>query len=274
MNTKETIRNMMLENTGIALGDSGGAYGRHWQINNDNGINTDELSPIDFYLDEKNKTIHLEQTVNIYDFLTKHLDKSSTAETIEEILYKVCNQEDISVYSIWEIEALFNNDFLGQYVYDNYYDETTNDYTEDYFLEEIPYELSPSSYFKGYEWINTYNGEQFVSQTLQFMCFTDGYNDYVLLQIHGGCDVRGGYTKPRVFQIEDIDYFLMYMDCMETCCDCGLNDLFLQGYDEISDKNGDWLDDTDIYNQCYVDKEGNLRCRECNSIIMEYSPDF
>lgn len=274
MNTTETIRNMMLENTGIALGDSGGAYGRHWQRNNDNGINTDELSPIDFFLDEKNKEIHLEQTVNIYDFLTKHLDKSSTAETIEEILYEVCDQEDISVYSIWEIEELFNNDFLGQYVYDNYYDETTNDYTEDYYLEEIPYELSPSPYFKGYDWINTYNSEEFVSQTLQFMCFTDGLNDYVLLQIHGGCDVRGGYTKPRVFQIEDIDYFLMYMDSMETCCDCGLNDLSLKGYDEISNRDGDWLDDKDIYNQCYVDEEGNLRCRECNSIIMEYSPDF
>lgn len=274
MSTNKTIENMMLERTAHQLGDSGDVYGRNYQRNQENGIDKSTISPIDFYLDEENKTIHLEQTVNIYDFLTKHLDKSYTADKIEEILYTVMEEENIDIYSIWEIQDLFENNFLESYIYDNYFDETIDDYTEDYYLEEIPYELSPSPYFKGYDWINTCNGEEFVSQTLQFMCFTDGYNDYVLLQIHGGCDVRGGYTRPRVFQIEDIDYFLMYMDSMETCCDCGLNDLSLRGYDEISNRDGDWLDDKDIYNQCYVDKEGNLRCRECNSIIMEYSPDF
>ena len=274
MSTAEMIRNMMLENTGKALGDSGGVYGRHWQRNNENGINTDELSPIDFYLDEDNKEIHLSQTVNIYDFLTKHLDRSDRAINIENILYKVCNNEDISVYSIWEVEDLFKNDFLSNYVYDNYFDETIDDYTDDYYLEDIPSELSPSPYFRDFEWINTYNGDEYVSQTLQFMCFTDSYNDYVLLQIHGGCDVRGGYTAPRVFEINDIDYFLMYMDSVDTCCDCGLNDLSLRGYDEISNRDGDWLDDKDIYNQCYIDEENNLRCKECNSIIMEYSLDF
>lgn len=274
MSTSKTIENMMLERTAHQLGDSGDVYGRNYQRNQENGIDKSTISPIDFFLDEENKTIHLEQTVNIYDFLTKHLDKSYTADKIEEILYTVMEEENIDIYSIWEIQDLFENNFLESYIYDNYFDETIDDYTEDYYLEEIPYELSPSPYFKGYDWINTYNGEQFVSQTLQFMCFTDGLNDYVLLQIHGGCDVRGGYTAPRVFEINDIDYFLLYMDTTNIYCGCGNVSLQKSGYDEICNADGDWLDDKDIYELCYVDKDNNLRCKECNAIIMEYSPDF
>lgn len=274
MSTSNLIEQMMVENTGKALCDSGDVYGRNYERNQQNGINKSEISAIDFYLDEENKSIELDQTVNIYNFLTKHLERTFTAENIEEILYKVCEEQNISVFSIWEIQDLFKGDFLGGYVYDNYYDENTDDYTDDFYLGEIPYELSPSPYFRDFEWINTYNGEEYVSQTLQFMCFTDGLNDYVLLQIHGGCDVRGGYTAPRVFEINDIDYFLLYMDTTDIFCDCGEVNLQKKGYDEITNYDGDYLDGKDVYNLCYVDEDNNLRCRKCNSIIMEYSPDF
>lgn len=275
MSTSNLIEQMMLERTAHYLGDSGDIYGRNYERNQQNSINKAEISAIDFYLDEENKSIHLEQTVNIYDFLTKHLDRTFTAENIEKILYEVCEEQNISVFSIWEIQDLFKNYFLDEYVYDKYYDENTDDYTDDFYLSEIPYELSPSPYFKeDFKWINTYNGEEYVSQTLQFMCFTDGLNDYVLLQIHGGCDVRGGYTAPRVFEINDIDYFLLYMDTTDIYCGCGNVSLQKSGYDEICNADGDWLDDKDIYELCYVDKDNNLRCKECNAIIMEYSPDF
>jgi hypothetical protein len=61
--------------------------------------------------------------------------------------------------------------------------------------------------------VNTYNGEDLLSQTLQYHYFTIGetdrggrgsYEQYVVLQVHGGADVRGGYTRPRVFSV-DID---------------------------------------------------------------------
>ena len=29
------------------------------------------------------------------------------------------------------------------------------------------------------------------------------YNQYIALQIHGGCDVRGGYTRPRIFALTE-----------------------------------------------------------------------
>jgi hypothetical protein len=51
---------------------------------------------------------------------------------------------------------------------------------------------------------NTYNGEDALAQVLQGVTYADEDAVYVLLQIHGGCDVRGGYTRPRVFRV-DVD---------------------------------------------------------------------
>ena len=60
--------------------------------------------------------------------------------------------------------------------------------------------------------INTYNGECNLDQTLQYLVLTIKevpdvyvenfgleYDTLVLLQIHNGADVRGGYTPPRIF---------------------------------------------------------------------------
>ena len=74
---------------------------------------------------------------------------------------------------------------------------------------------------------NTYNGEDLLSQVLQYhyATITEGPDceqaetetiqsllaseidgrAFVLLAIHGGCDVRGGYTRPRFFWITDDD---------------------------------------------------------------------
>lgn len=53
--------------------------------------------------------------------------------------------------------------------------------------------------------MNTYNGEDLLSQTLQYTYFECDGTPYVLLQVHGGCDVRGGYTAPRAFRLTDSD---------------------------------------------------------------------
>lgn len=56
---------------------------------------------------------------------------------------------------------------------------------------------------------NTYNEEENLSQVLQVACFSRSDEMgipavYVLLQIHQGCDVRGGYTQARCFRLEGI----------------------------------------------------------------------
>jgi len=56
--------------------------------------------------------------------------------------------------------------------------------------------------------VNTYNHESWLDSVLQYVVFSWEGDDYVLLQYHGGCDVRGGYTAPRAFRLLDDRYDL------------------------------------------------------------------
>jgi hypothetical protein len=47
--------------------------------------------------------------------------------------------------------------------------------------------------------VNTYNGNDLLSQVLQYTAFIAAHEWVYLIQIHGGCDVRGGYTAPKAF---------------------------------------------------------------------------
>lgn len=48
---------------------------------------------------------------------------------------------------------------------------------------------------------NTYNGEENISQTLLYQTFRIDEEMYVLLQVHQGADIRGGYTETRCFKL-------------------------------------------------------------------------
>jgi len=85
-----------------------------------------------------------------------------------------------------------------------------------------------------------------------------------MLQIHGGCDVRGGYTKPQFFRVLDRDYFIMAQNDVRVSCECGYCNAYSDdggyhwysdgGYrnnrvnDETkqTDLNGDVVEDKDI----------------------------
>lgn len=49
---------------------------------------------------------------------------------------------------------------------------------------------------------NTYNHESSLSQVLQGTELDRDGEGYLLLQIHQGCDVRGGYTDAKLFKLE------------------------------------------------------------------------
>jgi hypothetical protein len=58
--------------------------------------------------------------------------------------------------------------------------------------------------------VNTYNHESLLDQTIQFTYFTNEAGEFIALQIHGGADVRGGYTRPRIFSVghqSELDIF-------------------------------------------------------------------
>lgn len=78
-------------------------------------------------------------------------------------------------------------------------------------------ELNGFKYFT----CNTYNESCNLDQTLQFTSFgdSDSYS-HVLLQIHGGCDVRGGYTSPIVFDLLDEYSLFGLADGTIVCPEC------------------------------------------------------
>jgi hypothetical protein len=55
---------------------------------------------------------------------------------------------------------------------------------------------------------NSYNHESALSQVIQYTVYDFDGEQYVALQIHQGCDVRGGYTRPWIFSLSD-EYALL-----------------------------------------------------------------
>jgi hypothetical protein len=58
-------------------------------------------------------------------------------------------------------------------------------------------------------WFNTYNWDNDLSQDLQGCIFEFDGDKYVILETHNGCDIRGGYSDARIYEIRDYDYFLL-----------------------------------------------------------------
>lgn len=68
MNTKEKLNEMLKENTGTHMLDSGGAYGRHWQRNQDRDFENEPAVFLEF------SEFGIEATHNLYHFLNERLE--------------------------------------------------------------------------------------------------------------------------------------------------------------------------------------------------------
>lgn len=173
---KDTIYNMMTTSTGSALCDSGGAYGRHWEKNKKKTIEDFENEP-SVTLDDWNRenwedSTDIGFTVSLYHHLVESLELDDTCIAFNEL---PCDEWDSDVYG------------------------TSTSQIE--WLTEKGFKIGDS-------W-NSYNGESNLSQVVQganVTSETDVSNEYILLQIHQGCDVRGGYTDAKLFKVAH-DYF-------------------------------------------------------------------
>lgn len=55
---------------------------------------------------------------------------------------------------------------------------------------------------------NTYNGDNALYHDFQYEIFrADSWDDHVIIQLHLGGDIRGNYSFPMVFELDDPDYF-------------------------------------------------------------------
>ncbi len=91
-------------------------------------------------------------------------------------------------------------------------------------MEEFADAVSTDECKEGAWWTeNTAEYQNLLSQEMRFtvFCYEDQY--YVLVQVHGGCNTRGGYTDPRLCTFEtSLRSFLDGIRCASAWCTrCG-----------------------------------------------------
>ena len=169
--TEQIIYEMLTENTGRHMLDSGGENGRSWQRN--------QVKSLEDFKNEARTRFdvkYYDATISLFHHLTEKLTYSP------------------------EWTAAFNE-----------YAATREDGWLE-LMESFPTEMGMKRLFTE----NSYNRESLLSQVIQYTVMDTGSETLVALQIHGGADVRGGYTAPRVFSI-DSEYDLIMEDAAIFC---------------------------------------------------------
>ena len=253
-----TIAKMLTENTGTNFLDSGGENGRNWQRNKGRtakDFNAEPAATVDF-------KYGIEVTLNVYHWLA---DRVTLSTPMNLKFGKFCAKAANKDKGWLELTA----DWL---------DSMSSSNTGEDGPRGIYGDGSPMS-------INTYNGECLLSQTLQYTFFTLDHTAYVILQIHGGADVRGGYTKPRVFEVNGdgesmFDQAHANIYCTGDNCEanwytddgchwyrdgsCGAGaGTQLEAYDRASEDNGDqWTEGV-----LFVKSDRSALCPCCGSAL-------
>ena len=219
-NINELVYNMLTESTGTHFLDSGGTNGRMWQRNANKSMQDfeDENAETYQYAADSNEIF---RTVSVYHFLTNDLQ-------IDNICFEF-NELDTAPKD-WEADTNSNVSIYGVSIA-----------AWEYLTEFNEVEVSRS-------W-NTYNGDSDLSQILQGANLTINDEEYILIQIHGGADARGGYTDAKLFKCGEYldgmihEYLREYLDSCEI-----LEEL------EYIDSMSDYWDDSKVYEGAELDK--------------------
>lgn len=187
--TEQIIVEMLTENTGRGICDSGDAYGRNWQRNQGKSFADQPVVSCTWstWRDRENPksgcfdygTPEMNATVSLYHWMTKCLDFDPE---MQKQLDEFAATEDMSDESWLGIQEHFAAH-----------------------LHELNGGTEPNT-------INTYNDPDSwdCSQVLQYvMVYTDD-SDYepshLIVSVHGGCDIRGGYTTPKCLKLA-VEYY-------------------------------------------------------------------
>jgi hypothetical protein len=182
LNIETVILNMLKENTGRHFLDSGGAYGRSWERNQSRDIANEPPCKVEYH-DEA-----VEISYSLYHFLISHLEYDEECDKLTVGFLALSNTPE-------------------------YEDKAWHDIMEGW-IEANGFEFTGAD--------NSYNHDTLLDQDIAYRLFNSDTASYIFLQIHGGCDIRGGYTAPKVFRLPDEDYFWMHMrECYAYCKGCG-----------------------------------------------------
>lgn len=166
--TKQMILAQLQENTGRNLCDSGDHYGRHWQRNQGKTWEDFTKTPVSvaahIYAHNSEPELELVGIVSLAAYLYNNLTYSPPLQACYEA-YAAKNSEEYDMTNMAEF-ANKNGDEVGQVCY-------------------------------------TYNEDNCLSQDIQYIQFKFGDEVCVLLQVHGGCDARGGMSTPKAYVLRD-----------------------------------------------------------------------
>lgn len=221
MNTETLIHAMLTTNTGTHMLDSGGDCGRNWQRNQGKTVADFQDEPaalLDWYVkrddDDNIISAHPEVTTSVFHKLTSG----------------IIWQDDLCR----EFNAMPCEDWRGDYY------GTSADQTE--WLDLHGFEQR-----RGCDGWNTYNWAANFSQTLQGHDLDLNGDGYVLIQIHGGADVRGGYTDAKLFRLSDhYDHHAVVMEDCAFTAETADEYLGLQWRGEWFNGDGGMADDDDF----------------------------
>ena len=188
--TEQVVSEMLKENTGRALLDSGDYYGRHWEQNQSRKFQDEPEAWIQADGDE------LIVSLNVYHFLIRALEY---APGIDRAFHEWSDRpENKDKYWLELMEE-----------FPNIYAKKTGQEVGGLYGEGAPFT------------VNTYNGDDLLSQVIQYHYFEIDGDPFALLQIHNGCDVRGGYTQPRAFRVYDDDLSIFDNARADIICENG-----------------------------------------------------
>jgi hypothetical protein len=170
--TQIQLYRMITENTGRNMLDSGDIYGRHWERNINRNI-------FDFIAESaesfKFDGEYLYRTVSTFHWLSQ-LELDEICDIVNELN---TGSNDSDIYGVdQEVDEWLNNN------YRIYYHPTAN----------------------------TYNFDSDLSQVVQYTEVDINESRYVFIQIHQGCDIRGGYTKAVLFKLNEEGLINSYLD--------------------------------------------------------------
>lgn len=172
--TKAAIVELLRENTGRALMDSGGYYGRHWQRNAARDFDAEKPVSLSFRHGD------VEVSFCLYHYLLEHLEFDAA---LDEKFREFASHKDRARTPWMQI---------------------CEDFARDQNWTGLYGDGDPMT-------IYTYNEDNFLDQDIQFICGRDTEgDDVILLQVHGGCDARGGMSSAKAFRFKnELDSFLI-----------------------------------------------------------------
>jgi hypothetical protein len=173
--TKQVILAQLQENTGRHMLDSGGAYGRNWERNQ--GKTWDDFTK---------DPVRLEAHVYTYGDVPK-LELLGT----------------ISLAAWMENNLTYNAELQAAYdAFCKRVDPDNDDYDMSLMMQFADHHDPKHSGIR-----YTYNEDNCLSQDVQLIEFkfeVDGYEEQcALVQVHGGCDARGGLTSPKAYTLRE-----------------------------------------------------------------------